>query len=319
MSKFRLLNVSFIFVFASLFSPTVNAIAPENADSEISLGNVKAATLTPIESDKYLSMKTYFRHLFKNMPENDFGSCGFVSLVSCLSYYDSYYNDTIIDEKYDVESSGASIADVASVSPGVTKVKNNVDLYDGEMTDDEIDAYIKYFIITNSKTDFQYKLMYTYNLKVLGKSSSALKFDTSIGMWSYQKLLDEYYGKNKIRYNYITSSQYGSNIKSSSVQMNMKQYVYDMLEEGYPVILHVVDGRNDKTKYYHSIVAYDYDIGVLNCNFGYNYSNYSCVNINNQEFYIAEAGRLDVSEFSELHSTNYVVNGRPYCGCGYSE
>ncbi len=164
MSKFRLLNVLFVFSFASIFSPVVSAITPENADSDISLANVKTATLTPIESDKYLSMKTYFRHLFKNMPENDFGSCGFVSLVSCLSYYDSYYNDTIIDEKYDVESSG-----------------------------------------------------------------------------------------------------------------------------------------------------------VLNYNFGYNYSNYSCVNINNQEFYIAEAGRLDVSEFSEMHSANYVVNGRPYCGCGYSE
>lgn len=319
MSRFKLLNLSFLFCFSSFFSANLVSLTPQHNDCESSLANVAGMKLTPIESDKYLSMKTYFRYLYTNMPENDFGSCGFVSLVSCLAYYDSYYNDTIIDEKYDVESSGASIADVAANSPGVTKVKCNINLYDGEMTQDEVDSYIKNFIISNSNTDFQYKLMYLYNRKVLCKSLSTLQYDASIGMWSYQALLDEYYGKNKIRFNYVRSTIYGTNIKSASVQSSMKQYVYDTSEEGCPVILHIVDERNDKSKYYHSIVAYDYDIGVLNCNFGYNQSSYSCININNQQYYISEAGRLDVSGFYDMHSTNYVVNGRPYCGCGYSE
>lgn len=273
--------------------------------------------MTPIESDKYLGMKTYFRYLYNNMPQNDFGSCGFVSLISCLSYYDSYYNDTIIDEKYDVESHGSTVAEVAQNSPGVTKVINTTSL--NNLTDDEINAYKKNFIISNKSTDFQYDLMYTYNTQVLGRTQSSTKFDASIGMWEYQDLLNAYYGNNKILFNYVSSSIYGSNAKDSSVQMQIRQYVYDMLEEGYPVILHIVDSQNDKKKYYHSIVAYDYDINALHCNFGYNNSDYSAVNLDQQNYYITEAGRFDFSGFHEFHSTNYVINGRPYCGCGYSE
>lgn len=74
MSRFKLLNLSFLFCFASTFSPTLVSLTPQSADSEISFANVSPTKLTPIESDKYLGMKTYFRHLYSNMPENDFGS-----------------------------------------------------------------------------------------------------------------------------------------------------------------------------------------------------------------------------------------------------
>ena len=94
--------------------------------------------------------------------------------------------------------------------------------------------------------------MYTCNTKVLGRTNSSPKFDAAIGMWEYQDLLNAYYGNNKILFNYVSSSIYGSNAKDSSVQIQIRQYVYDMLEEGYPVILHIVDEQNDKKKYYTS-------------------------------------------------------------------
>ncbi|MDD7181638.1 MAG: hypothetical protein SOR23_05430 [Candidatus Enterosoma sp.] len=317
MSNIRLLNLPLIFYIASSLSPIATISSPNSVSSEISKSTSVATPLVPIESDRYLGMKTYFRYLYTNMPQNDFGSCGFVSLVSCLSYYDSYYNDTIIDEKYDVESHGSSVAEVAQHSPGVTKVTSTASL--NNLTNNEINTYKKNFIISNKSTDFQYDLMYTYNTKVLGRTNSSPKFDAAIGMWEYQDLLNAYYGNNKILFNYVSSSIYGSNVKDSSVQIQIRQYVYDMLEEGYPVILHIVDEQNDKKKYYHSIVAYDYDINVLDCNFGYNNSDYSAINLNQHNYYITEAGRFDLTSFHEIHSTNYVINGRPYCGCGYSE
>lgn len=264
-----------------------------------------------ISLEKTFSMNSYFQHLYKNIPENAFGSCGFVSLVSCLSYYDSYYNDTIINDKFDIESHGASIEEVVSTSPGVKFSKFPSDSIKSNVN-------IRNFIANNKQTDFQYSLIYHYNTQILKKSLTDT-FVSKIGMWDYQKLLDSYYGKNKFTFNYISSTIYGSDIQSSSVQSHMRQYVYDMLEEGYPVILHVAS--DNSLKDYHSIVAYNYDNSSLSCNFGYQdieSANQNLIILPYQQ-YIKEAGRLVIEGFYETHSTNFVVNDRPYCGCGFSE
>lgn len=36
------------------------------------------------------------------MPNNSAGSCGYVAVASALSYYDNFYNDDIIPEKYNL-------------------------------------------------------------------------------------------------------------------------------------------------------------------------------------------------------------------------
>lgn len=318
MSQSGLLNLSLIIsLFPSIFPRVFVVAMPKVSDNLMENLDLDERKITPIDSDRYFSMKTYFRHLYTNMPENDFGSCGFVSLISCLSFYDSYYNDGIINEKFDAESCGTTIEEVAKKSPGVTKVRNEISM-DG-LTEDEINDYKKSFIISNKLTDFQYDLIYAYNRNVLKRSLDSLLYETSIGMWNYQSLLNAYYGENKITFNYVSSTIYGENAKSLSVQTQMKQYVYDMLDKGIPVVLHVVDDRNDKKMYYHSIVAYDYGINSLDCNFGYNNSYFSDINLNQQNYYITEAGRFDLVGFYETHSSNYVINGRPYCGCGHSE
>lgn len=46
----------------------------------------------------------YFRGLTDNFGENVFNSCGYVAIGQLLSYYDTYLDDNIIDDKYDIQS-----------------------------------------------------------------------------------------------------------------------------------------------------------------------------------------------------------------------
>lgn len=43
----------------------------------------------------------YFSHLDNNFPTNSFGICGYTAISMLLSYFDSYWNDNIIDEWYE--------------------------------------------------------------------------------------------------------------------------------------------------------------------------------------------------------------------------
>ena len=56
---------------------------------------------------KRLYLKHYFMGLTKNFGVNTYGTCTFVALEMMLSYYDSFINDNIIPEKYDVVSKGS--------------------------------------------------------------------------------------------------------------------------------------------------------------------------------------------------------------------
>ena len=56
-----------------------------------------------------LNMVNYFSNLNTFSPSNKGGSCGFVSLAQVLSYYDTFYNDSIIPEQYDKNLSMSKI------------------------------------------------------------------------------------------------------------------------------------------------------------------------------------------------------------------
>ncbi|MBP3733330.1 MAG: hypothetical protein J6I84_08815 [Bacilli bacterium] len=56
-------------------------------------------------SDTFVSNKTfltnYFSHLSENFPTNQLGICGYTAISMFLSFYDTYWNDCVIEEKYD--------------------------------------------------------------------------------------------------------------------------------------------------------------------------------------------------------------------------
>lgn len=53
------------------------------------------------------NMSDYFRNLYDYSPLNRAGgSCGFVSLINLLTFYDTFFNDDVIPEQYDAHGAG---------------------------------------------------------------------------------------------------------------------------------------------------------------------------------------------------------------------
>lgn len=60
-------------------------------------------------SDTYVANKSflsnYYSHFYENFPFNRLGICGYTAISMFLSYYDTYWNDQVIDDKYDYNNS----------------------------------------------------------------------------------------------------------------------------------------------------------------------------------------------------------------------
>lgn len=72
-------------------------------------------------TSKASPMITYFKNLSDYSPKNSYGSCGYVSLIQYLSYFDTFYNDNIIPEKFEKNYDGNDWDDAILKSPGVLR------------------------------------------------------------------------------------------------------------------------------------------------------------------------------------------------------
>ena len=98
------------------------------------------------------SMITYFKNLSDFSPKNSYGSCGFVSFIQYLSYYDTFYNDNIIPEKCEKNYDGNDWESAMSKSPGVLR-------QDYPKSSNELYNYVE----NNKNVDYQAYLMSIVN------------------------------------------------------------------------------------------------------------------------------------------------------------
>lgn len=258
-------------------------------------------------SDRLLdnNLINYFYKLYNFSPKNSYGSCGYVSLIQYLSYFDTFYNDSIIPENYERNQGSVSTLEKArNISPGVLRQdypKNSLDLFN--------------FINDNIEIDYQMKLM-----SIVNKCNNTIPNN-----YSYQIKMDKYYHilnnipvlKNA-NFNFVTYEQlslFPTPIKPSVINY-FNKYVKERLDKNVPIILHIIKHNKDDNTYYgyHSVVAYYYDEKGIHANFGWESSDNDV--ILSKDYYITEAGYIDFDNISETHSNNYIVNNIGYCGCG---
>ena len=95
-------------------------LTPERQQAYIDgvLNAVYIPTIT--HYDNY--MEIYYDNLTRNLGQNYKGSCGYVAIGMLLSYYDTYLNDDIIPEQYDVrgQGTGSNLINWQD-SPGILK------------------------------------------------------------------------------------------------------------------------------------------------------------------------------------------------------
>lgn len=259
-----------------------------------------------IKSSYNLDIKTYFQNLYDYSPWNNRGSCGYVSSIQILSYYDTFYNDNFIPTKYE-QNQGVtnSYNQMLKKSPGVLQAKTSIKNEDNS----EIIDYIN----STKDSSFLSYLIYTYNNE--RKTFNENKFTYEIGMWNYSYIFNKLYPNFELGFQYIKASNFGSYDNSKVINF-MTNFVKDELDKGKPVILHVKGYY--KKEVYHSVPAYYYDDQGIHCNFGW-YNQDTDVIIDSKSLYITEAGSFNFDSINHVHSFHYNYNDEGYCGCGYHE
>ena len=257
-------------------------------------------------TNTHFSMTKYFGHLSDYSPKNNCGSCGFVSLIQVMSYYDTFYNDYIIDEFFDRYSTNINTLPQAYLkSPGVERNE-----FTPTDRDDEILTTQEYYLFCHNNfiNDFQCYLTCINNSIHLTDNQNS--FSSSIGCWDYQTLLTSYFSSST------------SCVVSTSTNLSQAEYISSIksfIDVGKPVIVHIkgYDFEENKMRR-HSVVAYKYDDNNIYANFGWesNSTSYPLINCS-QHLYteIYYMAVLDFSNMGHYHSNNYLINGTGYCGC----
>lgn len=269
-----------------------------------------------LDSDYYatttFNRRNYFENLTKYSPNNNIRSCGYVSFIQLLSYYDTFYNDSIIPDKYDKFYENATTeTEVKSYSPGVLKQQ----YYSSS------GSYYKYCHDTMEE-DFESKLTVIHNqLENTDNDGTHLdsnnkvvnNFTYSIGAWHYQSILNSLYGN---------TTNVKVNLFSNKTQAEYIQLAKDSINSGNPIIVHIQKKASDgTTSAHHSVVVYDYDEGGLYANFGWGSSSNHASVLGGAAGYneIYYAATLDFTNMGHTHSNNYVINGKKHCGCNISD
>lgn len=120
----------------------------QNPRNDLTLDEFKSLDLKSGDTQNYnIDIITYFKNLHKYSPENNWGSCGYVSLIQYLSYYDSFINDNLIPKKYEKNDGVCDgLYNATKNSPGVLNLKSNIDNKNYEQ--------IEKFVNDNKNIDF---------------------------------------------------------------------------------------------------------------------------------------------------------------------
>lgn len=302
----------------TLIAPSIGAGTNEDAYFE-------DKALYPTTS---FDMVSYFKNLTDYSPNNNIGSCGYVSLIQAMSYYDTFYNDDVIPENYDFGYSEAKTeAEAKAKSPGVLKQAYNEDLYS---------SYYKYAHATEDN-DIQSKLtilnnQYDPDNKLYEDDESKDKddeyddngnlissvFEYAIGAGDYQKVLNAFYKD----YKYTTTVNVHCFSDDDISQEEFINIIKDTIDSGNPIVVHINqrDSSGEPINR-HSVVAYDYDKNGIYANFGWGSAYNHTLLLGGITGYtdIYYAATLDFSNFGHTHSDNYIINGKSYCGCNISD
>lgn len=194
----------------------------------------------------------YFTNLHENLPINEKGSCGYVASAMLLSFYDVYWNDSIIPSEYEINSTSpnqaSSDADFklpsfSAESPGI----NRFSISDAELMDSS--EYLS-LALDNKHVDFQARLF-----------SEALSAFGSVPMDSEGKMGLDGSQMATLMSSYLSSVGFSKDDYSIDFCLwgdsgEEKEKAIELVESGVPIILLLSDPLSGDA---HAAVAHDYD------------------------------------------------------------
>ena len=249
----------------------------------------------------------YFRGLTENFGDNIASSCGYVAMGQLLSYYDTYLNDGIIDEKYDIASIGYT-SDMISRknSPGVLN-----DTPQGMKKFSDSKSYLSYLKSVRDKS-FQANLICIGD--ELGYFHTKNKFENCCLTTFSQRIdiLDYYLSAGESTFDFVYLYANGDNTKSDDV----RSFTIKQLKLGNPVLLNI---GNYSGKGGHVSIAYDYDEAKdkIYCHMGWHdqYDTHLTPEEVSMPYYYG-ALTIDFTFTNHICSNNYIIKGqdeKTYC------
>lgn len=251
------------------------------------------------------SMKTYFQNLDTYSPHNVGNSCGYVSFIQYLEYFDTFYNDYFIPDNFEGKRVFSTTSSALKDSPCA-----KVHFWETENV-----SNVRQYINENCMNDFQCYLMETMTMHRNFELDND-PFRTSIGMEYYQYLLDEIMPGMIVpfirREVSIVTRQH---VKSSNIEM-FDNLIKSKLDKGEPVIVHFAekDAAFNDEDINHSVVAYYYDEYGIHYNFEWGKDDNDRGMYD--DCYVYAVGYIDHSSIPFTHSNNYRIGNYEYCGCG---
>lgn len=192
----------------------------------------------------------YFFNLKDNFGYNRDGSCGYVSTAMLLNYWDTYWDDNIVPEDYEVRTiANGSNIDYSLASPGGRREASS--LFARGLTKEE------YYnnVVENSDTYFHFHMI---KIGIDEPSMSVSPGNYGCFQSYYTTMLNAYLQGER----HYSTSDYTIVAGTSNPRQNAISYV----KRGIPVRLSISSSSGG-----HSVIAYDYDEDTdkLYCHFGW--------------------------------------------------
>lgn len=262
----------------------------------------------PTVTKEQLYLKQYFKSLNINFGHNSKGTCTFIALGMMLSYYDSCINDNIIQEQYDVVSTGDGTDMISrNNSPGT--------LFD-EISNNDAQTYFSKNVDALSKFEYynvlKQKYPYSFQLKLieLANEKGFITLNESTQYLSIATLYMAQFAKEYLNsVGFVEGTDYVVNFTSGN---KVKQFILDNVDAGRPVY---VSGCKVDYSSSHAFICYDYDdIDNIYSHYGWHYYGYSRINPFYEYPYGLEAISIEFKQ-NHTHSYNYMVGTKAYCYC----
>lgn len=209
----------------------------------------------------------YFDNLTYNFGMNYKGSCGYVAMGMLLSYYDTFANDNIIYDAYDVNTVSTSYDFISHRnSPGIIK-----DVIFGDMNHNPDEGYYLDSVEYYNKMDSYQNMSFHSKLIIKAALLGYYNFEDNVNPcgsnFNMRKDVLEYYlDSNNLKYtlNYKNDGEYNEALSEET-----RKYTINQIKDGHPVMLSI--GRKGQSGG-HVVVAYDYDetSDKIYCHMGWN-------------------------------------------------
>ena len=206
----------------------------------------------------------YFSNLRTNFGTNRFGTCAFVAMGMLLSFYDTYWDDSIVPDAYEAHSSSQSAFPSGSLeSPGSSDSVSQLANYTtfGQYMSSGVPA------LEGSRFDAKLISLASYYMNFGTQDGNATGLDYC-GLCSlFQYYLYSYMGFSTSEIGFIAETGTGTGQARSE---SVRDFAIEKVSEGIPVLLSVGTDYASTTGR-HAVIAYDYDEGndLLYCHMGW--------------------------------------------------